>query len=51
MFVRTFEDRQAARMVKLLNDKTRSVRYFTAANGVGFLYNDNRIGSGADVVL
>jgi quercetin dioxygenase-like cupin family protein len=52
MFVRSFEDRQAAGMVKsLVNNTTQSVRFLTASDGLGFSYNENRIGNGSDIVL
>ena len=52
MFVRSFEDRQAAGMVKsLVNNTTQSARFLTAADGLGFSYNENRIGNGADINL
>ena len=52
MFVRSFEDRQAAGMVKsLVNNTTQSARFLTAADGLGFSYNENRIGNGSDVNL
>jgi L-ectoine synthase len=52
MFVRSFDDRQAAGMVKsLVNNTTQSARFLTAADGLGFSYNENRIGNGSDVNL
>jgi L-ectoine synthase len=52
MFVRSFEDRQAAGMVKsLVNNTTQSARFLTAADGLGFSYNENRIGRGSDINL
>lgn len=52
MFVRSFEDRQKAGMVKsLVNNTTQSARFLTAADGLGFSYNDNRIGNGSDINL
>ena len=52
MFIRTFADRQAAGMVKVLvNGTTRSVRFLTAADGMGFSYNDNRVSKGSDATL
>lgn len=52
MFVRSFEDRQAAGMVKsLVNNTTQSARFLTAADGLGFSYNENRIGNGSDINL
>ena len=46
MFIRTLKDRDAAGMVKALANGTRSVRYLTAADGMGFSFNDNRIAKG-----
>jgi len=52
MFIRSFEDRQAAGMVKsLVNGTTQSARFLTAADGLGFSYNENRIGNGSDINL
>jgi L-ectoine synthase len=52
MFVRSFEDRQKAGMVKsLVNNTTQSARFLTAADGLGFSYNENRIGNGSDINL
>ncbi len=44
MFVRTPDDLQAAgRVVSLNNGAVTSARVITAADGIGFSYNDNRI--------
>jgi L-ectoine synthase len=52
MFVRSFEERRVAGMVKsLVNNTTQSARFLTAADGLGFSYNENRIGNGSDVNL
>ncbi|HKF70925.1 MAG TPA: ectoine synthase [Stellaceae bacterium] len=52
MFIRSFEDRQAAGMVKsLVNNTTQSARFLTSADGLGFSYNENRIGNGSDINL
>lgn len=52
MFIRTLKDLQAAGMVKsLVNDTTRSARFLTAADGMGFSYNDNRVKKGSDALL
>jgi quercetin dioxygenase-like cupin family protein len=52
MFIRTLEGLQSAGMIKLLvNGTTRSARYLTAADGMGFSYNDNRVDKGADATL
>src|ERR1700676_5571357 len=52
MFIRTLEGLQTAGMIKsLVNDTTRSARFLTAADGMGFSYNDNRVVKGSDVAL
>jgi quercetin dioxygenase-like cupin family protein len=52
MFIRTLDGLRAAGMIKLLvNGTTRSARFLTAADGMGFSYNDNRVEKGADTVL
>lgn len=52
MFVRSLDDRRAAGMVKsLANDTTQSARFLVAADGLGFSYNENRIGNGSDIKL
>jgi quercetin dioxygenase-like cupin family protein len=52
MFVRTLEGLKVAGMVKLLvNNTTRSARFLTAADGMGFSYNDNRVDKGSDAML
>jgi L-ectoine synthase len=39
-------------MVKsLVNNTTQSARFLTAADGLGFSYNENRIGNGSDINL
>ena len=51
MFVRTLADRAAAGMVRAPRTGTRSVRYLTAADRMGFSYNDNQIAAGAEMTL
>jgi L-ectoine synthase len=52
MFVRSYEDRQAAGMVKLLvNGTTRSARFVTAIDGMNFSYNENWVSNGSDATL
>ena len=52
MFVHTLEGLQVAGMIKLLvNNTTRSARFLTAADGMGFSYNDNRVDKGSDAML
>jgi quercetin dioxygenase-like cupin family protein len=52
MFIRTIDGLRAAGMIKLLvNGTTRSARFLTAADGMGFSYNDNRVEGGADTIL
>jgi L-ectoine synthase len=52
MFVRTLEGLQATGMIKLLvNNTTRSARFLTAADGMGFSYNDNRVDKGSNATL
>jgi L-ectoine synthase len=52
MFIRTLEGLQTAGMVHMLvNNTTRSARFLTAADGMGFFYNANRVEKGSDAVL
>ncbi len=52
MFVRTLEGLQATGMIKLLvNNTTRSARFLTAVDGMGFSYNDNRVDKGSNATL
>jgi L-ectoine synthase len=51
MFVRTPESLAAAGMLKALRPGTRSGRYLTAADRLGFSYNENRIGAGTEMAL
>ena len=47
MFVRTLEDVEAAgRLLVVWNSTTRSARYLTAADGMGFSLHDNRVSPG-----
>src|SRR4029450_8230908 len=51
MFIRTLDGLAAAGMVKTRGTGTRSGRYLTAADRMGFSYNDNRIAAGAVMTL
>jgi L-ectoine synthase len=52
MFVRTLSELQAAGRIKsLAGGAARSARFLTAADNMGFSYNDNRASAGTDVVL
>jgi L-ectoine synthase len=51
MFTRTLQSLEAAGMVKALANGTRSARYLTAADGMGFSFNDNRIAKGVEMTL
>ena len=48
MFISTLEDVEAAGRVKVLvNDTTRSARFLTAAEGMGFSYHLNQVAAGS----
>ena len=51
MFVRTLADRAAAGMVRAVGTGTRSARYLTVNDRMGFSYNDNRIAAGSEMTL
>jgi L-ectoine synthase len=52
MFIRTLEGLAASGLVKsLVNGTFRSARFLTAADGMGFSYNDNRVTRGANATL
>jgi L-ectoine synthase len=51
MFIRTLDGLAAAGMVKTPGTGTRSGRYLTAADGMGFSYNDNLIAAGSEMTL
>jgi L-ectoine synthase len=51
MFIRTLKDREAAGMARTLANGTRTARFLTAADGMGFSFNDNRIARGAEATL
>jgi quercetin dioxygenase-like cupin family protein len=52
MFIRTLDELAAAGRIKsLVHDTTRSARFLTRADGMGFSYNDNRVSNGSDAVL
>lgn len=48
MFVRNLDDvKSAGRVLSLVNDTTRSARFLTAADGMGFSYHMNWVGAGS----
>jgi len=51
MLVRTLGDLTAAGMIRTPGTGTRSARYLTAADGMGFSYNDNRIAARTEMTL
>jgi mannose-6-phosphate isomerase-like protein (cupin superfamily) len=51
MFIRTLQSLEAAGMVKLLANGTRSARYLTAGDRMGFSFNDNDIAKGGEMTL
>jgi len=52
IFIRTLALLDAAGRIKaLVNGTTRSARFLTAADGMGFSYNDNRVTKGSDATL
>jgi L-ectoine synthase len=52
MFFRTLATLEAAGRIKVLvNGTTRSARFLTATDGMGFSYNDNRVAKGSDAML
>jgi len=52
MFIRTLGEVKAAGRIKVLvNGTTRSARFLTAADGMGFSYNENRVAAGSDANL
>lgn len=52
MFIRTLDELAAQGRIKsLVNDTTRSARFLTAADGMGFSYNENRVAKGSDATL
>lgn len=52
MFIRTLEELKAAGRIKVLvNGTTRSARFLTAADGMGFSYNENRVDKGSEAIL
>ena len=52
MFMRTLDELAAAGRIKsLVNDTTRSARFLTRADGMGFSYNENRVSKGSDAIL
>src|SRR5271154_2434394 len=52
MFIRTLDELKAAGRIKVLvNGTTRSARFLTAADGMGFSYNENRVDKGSEAIL
>lgn len=52
MFIRTLEGLAASGLVKsLVNGTFRSARFLTAADGMGFSYNDNHVTRGTNATL
>ncbi|MFO0995573.1 MAG: ectoine synthase [Alphaproteobacteria bacterium] len=52
MFVRTLDElKSLGRIKSLVNGTTRSARFLTAADGMGFSYNENRVSKGSDATL
>ena len=52
MFVRTLEDLEKLGRIKFPADASfRSARFLTAADGMGFSYNENRVKQGTDLVV
>ncbi|MBM3542849.1 MAG: hypothetical protein FJX51_12455 [Alphaproteobacteria bacterium] len=52
MFIRTEAELENAGLVKsLMGGQVRSARFLTAADGLGFSYNENRAAKGTDVTL
>ena len=52
MFIRTLKELEALGRIKVLqNGTTRSARFLTAADGMGFSYNENRVAGGSDAKL
>src|SRR5262249_61165171 len=52
MFIRTLDGLAAAGWIKsLVKDTTRSARFLTRADGMGFSYNENRVSKGSDAIL
>ena len=52
MFVRTLDDLEKLGRIKFPADESfRSARFLTAADGMGFSYNENRVKRGTDLVV
>ena len=52
MFIRTLKELEGLGRIKVLqNGTTRSARFLTAADGMGFSYNENRVGGGSTANL
>jgi L-ectoine synthase len=53
MFIRTLDELKRLGRIRrpLGNDAFRSARFLTAADGMGFSYNENRVAAGTDAVI
>jgi L-ectoine synthase len=53
MFIRTLDELERLGRIRrpLGNDAFRSARFLTAADGMGFSYNENRVTAGTDAVI
>ena len=52
MFVRTLDDLEKLGRIRFPADASfRSARFLTAADGMGFSYNENKVGQGTDLVV
>ena len=53
MFIRTLDELERLGRIKspLVNDTFRSARFLTAADGMGYSYNENRVKKGTDVII
>src|SRR6186713_2069687 len=53
MFIRTLDELERLGRIKspLANDTFRSARFLTAADGMGFSYNENRVKKGTDAII
>ncbi|MGE0211096.1 MAG: ectoine synthase [Parvibaculaceae bacterium] len=53
MFIRTLDELERLGRIKLPlgNDRFRSARFLTAADGMGYSYNENRVKKGTDAIV
>ena len=52
MIVRTLEDLEALGRIKYPADRSfRSARFLSAADGMGFSYNENKVAGGTNLVV